>query len=166
MSGSAPSQAPRRPGCVPRFLRSRRTERGSALIEVTWLSILLLVPLLYVVLSVFEVQRSAFAVNAATRAAGRAYTLAPSQDAAAGRARAAASVAMADQGLGIEAGSMVLTCDPDPDACLSPGSVVRVRMAVQVDLPLMPDALGEDTPSIRVAADHLVPYGSFREARP
>jgi Flp pilus assembly protein TadG len=49
----------------------RRSERGSALVEVTWLPILLLVPLLYVVLAVFEVQRAAFAVNAATRAAGR-----------------------------------------------------------------------------------------------
>jgi Flp pilus assembly protein TadG len=143
-----------------------RSERGTALVEVTWLSILLLVPLLYVVLSVFEVQRSAFAVDAATRAAGRAYTLAPSQDLAAGRARAAAAVAMGDQGLRVGSGSMVLTCDPDPDACLSPGSVVRVRMAYQVDLPLMPDALGGNTPSIRVEAEHLVPYGSFREERP
>jgi hypothetical protein len=30
----------------------------------------------------------------------------------------------------------------------------------------MPDALGGNTPSIRVAADHTVPYGSFREDRP
>jgi hypothetical protein len=29
----------------------------------------------------------------------------------------------------------------------------------------MPDALGGNTPSIRVDADHQVPYGSFREAR-
>jgi Flp pilus assembly protein TadG len=147
--------------------RSRtRSERGSALVEVTWLSILLLVPLLFVVLAVFEVQRSAFAVEAATRTAGRAYSLAPSQGEAAGRARVAAAVAMADQGLDGAAGSMVLTCDPDPRACLTPGSVVRVRMTYQVDLPLMPDALGSDTPSIRVAAEHLVPYGSFREVRP
>ena len=59
--------------------RRVRTERGTALVEVTWLSILLLVPLVYIVLAVFDVQRSAFAVNAATRAAGRAYTLAPSE---------------------------------------------------------------------------------------
>jgi Flp pilus assembly protein TadG len=157
VSGSAPA---------PRCGRPRRTQRGTALVEVTWLSILLLVPLLYVVLSVFEVQRSAFAVDAATRAAGRAYTLAPSQAVAADRARAAAAVAMRDQGLDVAPGSMRLTCDPDPASCLSPGSVVRVRMVYQVDLPLMPDALGGDTPSIRVAADHLVPYGTFRETRP
>ena len=144
----------------------QRGERGSALIEVTWLSILLLMPLLYVVLSVFQVQRSAFAVNAAARAAGRAYTLAPSQSEAVARARSAAAVAMRDQGLHLADGSMQLSCDPDPDACLSPGSVVHVRMAYQVDLPLRPDALGGDTPSIRVGAEHSVSYGEYREARP
>ncbi|MEP7090583.1 MAG: hypothetical protein ABI776_10800 [Nocardioidaceae bacterium] len=144
----------------------RRDQRGTALIEVTWLSLLLLVPLLYIVLSVFEVQRSAFAVDAATRAAGRAYTLAPSEGEAAARARAAASVALDDQGLALSRASMTLGCDPDPHACLSAGSVVHVRLVYPVDLPLMPDALGGDTPSIRVEADHSVPYGSFREDRP
>jgi Flp pilus assembly protein TadG len=146
--------------------RSRRGERGTALVEVTWLSILLLVPLLYVVLAVFEVQRSAFALDAATRAAGRAYTLSPSQGEAVARARAAAAVAMADQGLRLGDGSIAVGCRPDPRACLSPGSVVQVRMTIAVDLPLMPDALGAQTPGIRVHAEHLVPYGTFRERRP
>ncbi len=142
-----------------------RDERGSAVIEVTWLSILLLVPLLYVVLSAFQVQRSAFAVNAATRAAGRAFTLAPSQAEAAGRAHAAAAVALTDQGLAMSRGRMRLGCDPDPRRCLAPGSVVHVRMVYPVRLPLMPSALGGNTPSIRVEAEHTVPYGSFREDR-
>lgn len=143
----------------------RRDERGTALIEVTWLSILLLVPLVYIVLAVFQVQRSAFAVNAATRAAGRAYTLAPSEAVAGDRAWAAAAVALADQGVTLSDGSMSVTCDPDPADCLSPGSVVHVRMTVPVRLPLMPDALGGNTPSIRVDGEHTVPYGSFREDR-
>ncbi len=144
----------------------RRDERGTAVVEVTWLSILLLVPLLYVVLSVFEVQRSAFAVNAATRAAGRAYTLAPSQAEAAGRAQAAAAVALEDQGLTMSRGSMELGCAGGTAGCLSPGSVVHVRMRYPVRLPLMPSALGGNTPSIRVDAEQSVPYGSFREDRP
>ncbi len=143
----------------------RRTERGTALIEVTWLSLLLLVPLVYVVLAVFEVQRSAFALDAATRAAGRAYTLAPSQDEAGARARAAAAVALRDQGLDLVQGSLVVGCDPDPGSCLTPGSVIHVRMVYPVRLPLMPRALGSETPSIRVDAEHSVPYGSFREQR-
>ena len=110
--------------------RRRRTERGTALIEVTWLSILLLVPLVYVVLAVFDVQRSAFAVNAATRAAGRAYSLAPSDEQGSARARAAAAVALRDQGLDLSDGSLVAVLRAGPADCLSPGSVVHVRMAV------------------------------------
>lgn len=145
--------------------RPRRTERGTALIEVTWLSILLLVPLVYIVLAVFDVQRSAFAVNAATRAAGRAYSLAPSDETGSARARAAAEVALRDQGLDLADGSLAVSCEPEPRDCLSPGSLVHVRMVVPVVLPLMPDALGGEVPSIRVEAEHLVPYGSFREHR-
>jgi len=144
---------------------TRRDERGSALVEVTWLSILLLVPLVYVVLAVFEVQRSAFAVDAATRAAGRAYTLAPDQSEASQRATAAAELAMEDQGLHLSGGAMSLGCEPDPRDCLSPGSVVHVRLVYQVRLPLVPDALGGGAPSVRVEGEHTVPYGSFREDR-
>ena len=57
-----------------------RGERGTALVELTWLGILLLVPMIWIVLSVFEVQRGAFGVSAAARSAGRAYALAPDDD--------------------------------------------------------------------------------------
>ena len=36
----------------------RRTDDGTALVEFVWLSLVLLVPLLYVLLAVFEVQRT------------------------------------------------------------------------------------------------------------
>jgi hypothetical protein len=143
-----------------------RTERGTALVEVTWLSLLLLVPLLYVVLAVFEVQRAAYGVDAASRAAARAYSLAPTEAAGSTRARTAASVALADQGLRLSPGQLVIRCVPAPTSCLSPGSVIHVHVSCPVALPLMPSALGGNTPSIRVESDQAVPYGSFREHRP
>ena len=147
-------------------MRRGRNERGTALIELTWLSILLLVPLLYLLLAVFEVQRAAYGVSAATRAAARAYSLAPSQAVAGARAREAAAVALADQGLGLSEGSLQVRCVPTPHDCLAPGSVIDARMVVPVRLPLVPDALGANTPSIRVDAEHEVPYGPYREERP
>lgn len=144
----------------------RGREEGTALIEVTWLAILLLVPLLYIVLAVFEVQRSAFAVSAAARAAGRAYSIAPSESEAMDRARAAAEVALSDQDLNIERSHVVVTCSPAPDDCLSPGGVIRVDVSYPVALPLMPSALSGNTPAVRVEATHSVPYGTFREDRP
>ena len=68
----------------------RRDERGSGLVELVWLGILLIIPLLWIVMSVFEVQRGAFAVSAPARAARRAYALAPNDAVAAAPAQAVA----------------------------------------------------------------------------
>jgi len=142
----------------------RQDESGTALVEVTWLAILLLVPLVYVVLAVYDVQRHAFATTAAARAAGRAFVLAPGVEQGAAQARAAAEVALADQDVDPGRVQLDLTCRPVGD-CLAPGSVVVVDVRTQVVLPLVPTALGDDTPSIRVSAGHTVPYGTFREDR-
>jgi len=143
----------------------KRDQRGSALVEVTWLSILLLVPLLYIVLAVFDVQRSAFGVAAAARAAGRAYATAPTEAEGIARARLAASLALVDQRVDPDKLVVRITCHPDPRNCLAPGAVIDVDLSYPVALPLMPSALGGDTPSFRVSASHSVPYGTFREDR-
>lgn len=143
-------------------MRDRRGQAGSVVIEVVWLAVLLLVPLVYVVLAVFEVQRGAFAATAAARAAGRAYVLAPTPAEGELRARAAGRIAFADQGVDAGRSAMTLECRP---GCLTPGSVVHVRVRHQVALPLIPRALGGQGPSIRVEAEHTVPYGTFREDR-
>lgn len=67
--------------------------------EFAWLAILLMVPLLYVVVTVFEVQRAAFGVSSAARSAGRAFTQAPGEDVALDRAAAAVALALEDQHL-------------------------------------------------------------------
>ena len=74
----------------------RRDERGSALVELVWLGILLVLPVLWIVMSVFQVQRGAFGVSAAARAAARAYALAPDDGSGLVRARAAARMALDD----------------------------------------------------------------------
>ena len=71
-------------------VRRTRDERGSALVELSWLGILLMLPMLWIVMSVFEVQRGAFGVSAAARAAARAYALAPDDATGLARAREAA----------------------------------------------------------------------------
>ena len=143
----------------------RHGEEGTALIEFSWLAILLLVPLVYVIVAVFDVQRTAYGVTAATRAAGRAYVLSPDLATAQARAYEAAAVALRDQGLDLSPGDLVITCRPTPDSCLQPGSSVLVELDLQVALPLMPSALGDQTPSVKVEASHLAPYGTYRQAR-
>ena len=143
----------------------RRDEAGTALVEVTWLALLLLVPLVYVLMSVFAVQSGSYAVSGAARAAARAYALAPDESSAAGRARAALGVALADHEVDAADVDMRVSCRPSPRNCLAPGSVIAVAVRHQVRLPLAPAARGSQAPSIRVEGVHAVAYRTFREDR-
>lgn len=142
-----------------------RDESGSALVEVVWLSVLLLVPLVYVLLAAFDVQRASYGVSGAARAAARAYSLSPDEASASSRARAAATVALGDQRIDADRVAMDVRCRPDPGNCLAPGSLIEVGLRYQVRLPLTPVALGGQTASIRVEASHTVAYGTHREDR-
>lgn len=143
--------------------RAERGERGSALVEVSWLGILLLVPMLWILLSVFEVQRGAFAVEAAARSAARAYALAPTDADGARQADRVARQALADQGLEQAPLGMRISCTPYPADCHSGTSVITVRIESRVDLPLMPDVLGGQAPSFALDATHTVPIGQYQE---
>lgn len=142
-----------------------RDERGSAVVEFSWLALLLMVPLIYVMLAVFDVQRASYGATAATRAAGRAFVIVPaglSEDEARSRAFEAARLAMKDQGVELTSDQLTISCDP---ACLEPGSTVTVTLTTDVPLPFIPDALGGEPPAIHLSASHTEPYGDYREAK-
>jgi Flp pilus assembly protein TadG len=140
-----------------------RDERGSAVVELTWLGVLLLIPMLWIVLSIFEVQRGAFGVSGAARAAGRAYALAPNDAIGQARAEQAARTALADQGLSQAPVRVRVTCSPYPHNCHQGTSVITVRVDSRVDLPLLPEVLGGQAPSFALDATHTVPVGQYQE---
>ena len=140
-----------------------RGERGSALVELTWLGVLLLVPILWIVLSVFEVQQGAFGVSSAARAAGRAYALAPNDAQGLAGAEQAARQALADQGLPGAPVAVTVTCTPYPHDCHRGTSVITVRVASRVELPLLPEVLGGQAPTFALDAEHTVPIGQYQE---
>jgi Flp pilus assembly protein TadG len=146
-------------------VRRTRQEEGSAAVELAWLGILLLVPMLWIVLSVFEVQKGAFGTSAAARAAGRAYALAPDDAEGRRRAEAAARQALADQGLGDATLTVTVTCESAGTSCHSGGAVITVHVSSRVDLPLMPEILGGDRPSFALDATHTVPIGQYQEVQ-
>jgi Flp pilus assembly protein TadG len=141
---------------------SRRDE-GTATIEFIWMSLLLLVPFVYVLVAVFDTQRAAYGVSTASRAAARAFL--QSTDPASGeqRAKVAAGVALADQGL--DGASVQVSCLPSPSQCFEPGSSVRVVVRTSQPLPLTPSALGRQLGGITVDSTHTEPFGSFRATR-
>lgn len=134
-------------------------DRGSATVEFTWLTLLLLVPLVYVVIAVFETQRAAYGVASASEAAARAFIQADSVGAAESQARAAANLVLADHG--VTRASVSTRCDP---ACFEPGSSVVVVVRTSRRLPLAPDLLGDPIASIDVDSKHTEPFGRYRAA--
>ena len=142
-----------------------RDDSGTALVEFIWLGLLMLVPLVYIMLTVSDVQRAAYGASTASRAAGRAFVLAPDTATGHERAISAARIALADQGIDRAAMDVDIECAPSPDDCLAPHSTVTVVVSVRQRLPLLPDALGESAPVITVDSSHAEPYGTFREVR-
>jgi hypothetical protein len=136
-------------------------ERGSAMVEFTFLGVLLMVPLAYAVLCVFVVQKAAYAATQATREAGRAYVTAPTPEHGAARAELAAALALRDHGLAPVAPRIACPVE----GCLSPGGTHRFSMEIMVDLPGLPKVLDGAAPArVRVAASHDQVVDRFRDA--
>lgn len=146
--------------------RRSRNEHGSALVEFTWLAIILLVPLVWIIMSVFEVQRGAFAVSAAARAAGRAYALAPDDATGAARAQAVAKQVLADQGSPGQKVRVVVSCTSPDGNCHVGTAVITVRVESAVALPAAPKILGADAASFALSSSHTVPIGLYVESGP
>jgi hypothetical protein len=119
-----------------------------------------MVPLVYVLLTVFQVQRAAFGVTEAARSAGRAYVTAVTPAQAAARAQEAADLAMRDQIPGY--GSANLSYPHAPS--LLPGSTVTTLVRHDVTLPILGGLFGELEPTIPVRATHVEVVDAFREA--
>ncbi|MFD1721748.1 hypothetical protein [Amnibacterium endophyticum] len=142
---------------------SRGSEAGSAAVEGFVLGVLLLVPLVYLVLTLSALQGAAFAAEGAARQAARSIVLA--EDDAAGRAAADAAVrvALADWRVPEGAASVAVECRPAPDDCLTPRGAVRVSALLATALLLLPPAVAVDAPaSVPVDAAAVQRVSAFR----
>lgn len=134
---------------------------GNAIVEFVYLAVLMMVPLVYVLLTVFRVQSAAFAVSSAAREAGRVYATSDDPDAAGDRAFAAARLVMADSHFALQPAQLEIRCSSRP--CLMPGSRVDVTMTYDVPLPLVPRVLAGRAPaSVQVSGRHLEVVDRFR----
>lgn len=142
----------------------RAGERGSAMVEFLGVTLILLVPLVYLVVTLGRVQAGAFAAEGAAREAVRAMVTAESSAAGAARADIAVGIALADQDFARAAGALVLECSAEP--CLTPGGSVGAVVRVEVPLPLVPEALRPWLPlSIPVEATRAATVDAYAPAR-
>ncbi len=145
-------------------------DAGRATIEVVFLAVLLLIPTVYILISVFRVQAATFAVTQAARDAGRLLDAADTIDIGLARAREAAAVALTDQsvppdGLTIRFASPGADCHngvPTPPP-LAAGTMVDVCVTAVLSLPGVPSVLtGSRNTVTGVFTLHV---GEFREHR-
>ncbi len=159
------------PTTLARRLRRVRAaaadDTGSALVEFVGAAVLLLIPLVYLVITVGRVQAGAFAVEGAARDAARAVVTAESSAEGVARARAAVELALADQGFdGVDAAGDVLSVECSHDPCLSPDATVGVRVRLDVPLPFVPSALRGWLPlAVPVEASHVTDVDRYAEVR-
>lgn len=145
-----------------------RGDDGNAIVEFVFAAVIVMVPLVYLVVAVSAVQRSAFAVSHAAREAGRAFAVSERPSEAAGRARAAVRLALADQGLAddadvrfVAAGS---SCTAPPvEPVLAPGAQFAICVSRRTVIPGVPSLLAGR--AITTVGRYVVHVDEYRTVR-
>lgn len=129
--------------------------------EFVVLAVVLLIPLVYLVLTMARLQAGAYAVSMAAREAGRTFVTASTEASAHERAMAAAEIAFADHGFGPETSGVSVDCSQVP--CLTPGGIVHTSARVVVPLPLVPGFVRGAIPlEVPMSATHVSTVDRFR----
>lgn len=111
-------------------------DEGSAVVEFVALGTLLLVPVIYFVLTVAQVQAGAFAVVASAQQASQVLARTEPGQLSESGLTAAAQLAAADQGFAADRLAVRLECSDG--TCATPGAVATVHGTLEVPLPLVP----------------------------
>jgi Flp pilus assembly protein TadG len=135
-------------------------ERGSAVVEFTFLALLLMVPLVYFIISVGQIQGASFAVVGAADQAARVYSTQPDGLLAGAAAEQAVAIALADFGHSPDQAAVAVSCEPAD--CQAAGTAVTVTVNLTVPLPFIPfgDSLRLSATTVEASATQLV--GRFR----
>ena len=142
----------------------RRGDEGAAMVEFVLLAVTLAVPLCYLLLAIFDVQRAAYGASAATREAARVFIRAPSTSVGEQRAETAAALTLADHGIDMDPADLSISCSASP--CLTPGATVQVSYRTHVRLPFLPAIGGTEVVSVPVFASHRQVVDEYSEVRP
>ena len=136
-------------------------DEGSAIVEFLGMALLLLVPLVYLILTLARVQAAAYGAEYAARESSRGAVVAAVKSREQGantsralelgqrRGEAVAALAVEDFGFDPER-SLAASFTCASGACLAPGSDIVATVTVTVDLPGLPGFVGDWIP-LRIA---------------
>jgi len=98
----------------------------------------MLVPLVYLTMTLGAIQSAALATEGAARQAARVFVQAESTAAGIAAAQRALNLALADHGVDPSTVRLSIACTPDPSQCHTRRGWVRIEVGVSVPLPLVP----------------------------
>jgi hypothetical protein len=116
-------------------------DRGTASLEFVTAGLILLLPLVYLVLTMAAIQAGSFAIDGASRQAVRVYVQSRDEHSGEAAAERAIHFALADYGIDSSQASVSIACSPRPEVCLHRSGIVSISVGVSVALPLLPAAL-------------------------
>ncbi|SDO19285.1 hypothetical protein SAMN04515671_0096 [Nakamurella panacisegetis] len=152
----------------PPVTGSGAEDGGRAIIEVIFLAVLMLIPVVYILISVLRIQAATFAVTQAARDAGRALDRAPTVDDGIARARQIARLDLADQHVSDDQLTLTFVATGtgcDGGAVVSPstegGAVYDICVTAVISLPGVPSVLTGSKNT--VTGIYTVHIGDLRE---
>lgn len=123
-------------------------DEGSAALEFIVVGLLLLVPLVYLVITLGLVQEQTLGAEAAARHTARVIGQAPDAASASASAEAVLANVVREYGMDGDDVDVSVTCVQTTGACPDAGATVVVTVTTRVSLPFMPPLFGLD----RIAA--------------
>ncbi|WP_461164955.1 hypothetical protein [Arthrobacter sp. R4-81] len=140
--------------------RKDDAERGSAVVEFTFLAVLLMVPLVYFIITVGQIQGGSFAVVGAADQAAKVFVAQADPESGRIAAEQAVMLALADHGHPAANARMETVCKPAD--CAAAGAAVTVTVHLSVPLPFVPfnESLGLTVSELNGSATQIV--GRFR----
>ena len=145
-------------------------DTGRAIIEVIFLAVLMLIPVVYILISLLRLQSATFAVTQAARDAGRVVDAAPTMDEGIARAQQIAAIDLTDQNFPSNQITLQFVA-PGADChdstpvtpTLDAGAVYDVCVTAVVSLPGVPTVLTGNKNT--VTGVYTVHIGDLREGR-
>jgi len=144
-------------------MRSRsEQDRGSASIEFIVVGVAIILPLIYIAITVLTLNAAQFASHQAAREGVRAFVTSTSNSSANQRASIAANQAFADYGLTESEPQIAITCDHI--SCLTPGGSVSVEITTQVPLPFVPRWGSSELVTMPITSQATLLVDQYRQA--
>ena len=135
-----------------------KEDECNAILEFVVLSAALLIPSLYLVLTLGNVQAAVFAADTISRDVARIHATETDPQRAAERSARHTEMVLEDHGLPPRD---VVTLSYSEDPCATPGGTVSAQVRIGVPVPGLGPVLGETGPVV-VGASHAVPVDLYR----